>query len=193
VSVTASFSGLPDSAADATGKLTPAAVTLLTASLSSAVQSSACATCSVTVTKVVDTAKSTVVFNASRRLALGALAVTFDVAGASTQTLAGVAAAATAPAFSQAAAKALAAKGGSDYASVAVSVAPTSTTTAGVAGVAGPALIGLVGLVGLLFVGAAVYFVCIKKSAGASKVGEALPQQGMALPQQQGVVMRTQV
>ncbi len=195
VSVTASFSGLPDSAADATGKLTPAAVTLLTASLSSAVQSSACATCSVTVTKVVDTAKSTVVFNASRRreLALGALAVTFDVAGASTQTLAGVAAAATAPAFSQAAAKALAAKGGSAYASVAVSVAPTSTTTAGVAGVAGPALIGLVGLVGLLFVGAAVYFVCIKKSAGASKVGEPLPQQGMALPQQQGVVMRTQV
>jgi hypothetical protein len=176
VSVTVSFSGLPDSAADASGKLTPAAVTLLTASLSTAVQSSACATCSVTVTKVVDTSKNTVVYSASRRreLALSALAVTFDVAGASTQTLAGVAAASTAPAFSQAATKALVSTGGSAYASVAVSVAPASATSAGSSS---PALIGLVGLVGLLFVGLAVYCVCIKKKAAAGKV-VAMPQQG---------------
>ena len=200
VSVTASFSGLPDSAADATGKLTPAAVTLLTASLSTAVQSSACATCSVTVTKVLDTSKNTVVFNASRRreLALGALAVTFAVAGASTQTLAGVAAAATAPAFSQAATKALVSTGGSAYASVAVSMAPASTNSTGSAGSAGsassagPMLIGLVGLVGLLFVGVAVYCACSKKKAAAGKVVD-MPQQGMAMPQQQAVVMRTQV
>ena len=191
VSVTASFSGLPDSAADATGKLTPAAVTLLTASLSTAVQSSACATCSVTVTQVLDTSKNMVVFSASRRreLALGVLAVTFDVAGASTQTLAGVAAAATAPAFSQAATKALVSTGGSAYASVAVSVAPASTNSAGSAG---PMLIGLVGLVGLLFVGVAVYCACSKKKAAAGKVVD-MPQQGMAMPQQQAVVMRTQV
>ena len=175
LTLTATLAGLPASAADpATGKLTSAAVALLTSSLATAVQSSACATCSVRITRVVDTASGAVVHSSdsgarARALALGALAVTFATSGASAATLAGVAAAAAAPAFSQAAASALLATGGSAYAGATVFVPPPAAAPAA-ASAAPPALIGLVGLVGLVAVGLAVYCFCVKKAAATSKV-----------------------
>jgi len=66
VSASLQVSGLPATAFDASGKLTTTAVSQIATSLSSGI-AAACASCSVKVTKVVDSAGNTV-FSAARRL-----------------------------------------------------------------------------------------------------------------------------
>jgi hypothetical protein len=168
-----SFSNLPDSAMDSTtGKLSTAGLTAVRAAISAAVSSTVCSTCTATVTKIVDKSTNAVVFGVARRLALGTLVVTFSVSGASTATLASVAAASTAPAFFAAATTALVAAGGASYSSASASSDASSSAPAPAASSAAPALLGLLALLALLVVVPAAYFLLCKKgdAKAASKV-----------------------
>ena len=174
--VEASFtlSSLPSSALTASGGLTQAAITVLANALAAAVGGS-CATCSATISRVVD-ASGKVLYPSARRLQTSALTVTFSVTGGSPAALQAVAAGAGASGsgfLATLAAQIVAAGGG--YASVTAApgaapspAAPSAATPIGAivgGGVGGAGVLG-----GLA---AAVYFLCIRKAAGAATAGAA--------------------
>ena len=192
VITTVTFSGLPATATDASGTLTNAALGFLQTALGTAVTTTACSTCSVKVTSVVDTSTGKTIFTLTvgsrRRLAApGALAVTFSVTGASASTLAAVATAAAAPAFAAAATTALVTAGGASYSGV--SAAPVAAAPATAANSTSPALLGLLALLALLVAVPAAYFLCCKKGAAAKVVSSppAAPPAPSAPPAQPGV------
>ena len=177
------FNMLPTSAVNATsGTLTDAAKTLLTNSIKAAVAANGCATCTVTLQRVVDSAGNTLYSAAARRLQTGAVTVTFSTVGGSQAALNAVVAAASAPSFTSAVAAAVAQSGGAAYAGVAVSAPPVPAAPSG----SGPSTtttaswqpLGLLGLLSLLVVAPAVWWCYIKaKEAGAppAKKAEAPP------------------
>ena len=164
------FAGIPDAqmATDASGKksLIPAAVEVLRASIETAVQASACATCSVTLTRVVEDATGNALYEApadaaaaARRLQAGtSVTTTFATSGGSAAQLAAVDAAATSPAFSATVTSAVAANPG--YSGVTASAAITPAKVA--------AALGLLGLLALLILVPIVYCICKKKAAAAA-------------------------
>ena len=153
------FNMLPTTAVNATsGKLTDAAKTLLTNSIKAAVNANGCATCTVTLQRVVDSAGNTLYSAAARRLQTGAVTVTFSTVGGSQAALNAVAAAASAPSFTSTVAAAVVQSGGAAYAGVTVSAAPAGS---------GPSTaswqpLGLLGLLGLLVVAPAAWWFCCK-------------------------------
>ena len=174
--VVASFtlSSLPASSL-ANGVLTPAAVTVLTTALSAAVRSY-CSSCTASISRVVD-ASGAVLYSGARRLQTSALTVTFSLIGGSPATLQAVAAGAGASGsgFLATLAAQIVAAGGSGYASVTVAppaapAAAGSDSAAPIGGIIGGVVGGLVVLGGIA---AAVYFLCIRKAAGAVATGAA--------------------
>ena len=151
------FSALPAAAFNADGTVTSDAVNVLTAALKTAVNSNGCATCSVTITKIVD-ASGKVLFGRSRRLAgsSSGITVTFATTGGSAAALAAVTSAATGSAFIATLTSAVQATPGGLYAGVSASAAPTSA--------AAPPSLVLLALLTLLVlvVVPVVYFKCFK-------------------------------
>ena len=168
------LSSLPSSALTASGGLTQAAVTVLTNALSAAVAGS-CATCSATISKVVD-ASGKVLYPSARRLQTSALTVIFSVTGGSPAALQAVAAGAGASGsgFLATLAAQIVATGGSGYASVTAAPGTVPSPAAGptAASSTGAIVGGVVGGVVLLGgIAAAVYFLYIRKAAGAATAG----------------------
>ena len=153
------FSALPATALDAAGKLTPAAVDVLKASLQSAVTKTACSSCTVAIQKVLETGSGKVLFEAAaRRLqTAGGVTVTFTTTGGSTAQLAAVVAASSTPAFTSAATTSVA----STYSGVTASAAPAAAADKPSA--------PLLGLLGLLVVLPLAYFCCKTKAPAPLK------------------------
>jgi hypothetical protein len=187
------FAGIPNTkiATDASGKktLVPAAVEVLRASIETAVQASACATCSVTLTKVVEDATGNTLYEApagaaARRLQAGtSVTTTFATSGGTTAQLAAVSAAASSPAFIDTVTSVVAAN--PEYSGVTASAVVTPGQIA--------AALGLLGLLALLVLVPIVYCFCIKKkSASTGKTAPAgvlvvnVPQGSAVIVQQGG-------
>jgi hypothetical protein len=182
------FSGLPDVALDrTTGKLTPAAVGLLTSALAAAVQADAgCPTCSVVVSRVTETGTGRVLFSAAGRRRAQAsttsVSVDFLVSGGSSSALASVASAtsssSSSSSFFSAVAANLATSGGSAYSSVTASKPAAAQSSARVV----LELLGLLALL-VLVVAPIAWFrykrTCCWAREGAVKLREPAP--GMVL------------
>jgi hypothetical protein len=158
------FAGIPDAkiTTDARGKraLVPAAVEVLRASIETAVQANACATCSVTLTKVVEDATGSTLYEAptsgARRLQAGtSVTTTFATSGGSVAQLAAVTAAASSLAFTATVTSVVASN--PEYSSVTASAPVTPGQIA--------AALGLLGLLALLVLVPAVYCFCKKAAA----------------------------
>lgn len=164
-----SFAGLPAAALDSSGKLTAAAVTTITTAIKSAVASTGCPLCTVTLKSIVDE-KGVSLLPAStlrsRRLQAmsGGVTVTFETLGG---TPAAVASATSGTAFAEAATAAIAAAPG--YSGV-TARAPTAAAQP-----AAPSIIPLaVGVaVGAFVLIAAAAAACCLRSASSKKAAAA--------------------
>ena len=168
------FNSLPSSSfsTDSTGKksLNNDAVTVLTQSIETAVQANACATCTVTLTKVVEDATGSTVYEApttttarrllevapgGRRLQSGDMTVTFSTLGGTATQLAAVSTAAASSSFTQAVTSTIASVPGYSSVTAASAYISSNPKTA--------AAMGLLGLLALVVVPVALYWFCCKK------------------------------